>query len=261
MLLVFWSLFLNTATVLACPPSTIVYAGEAVNEPADAVLKPGEVFTQRWLVRNDSTCDAIGYRLGFYSATLNSEDYTGSTFGGNTHPTVDIPAGETAWMEVSFAVPQEVGSYHVYVDVLDDTGVALNPLAKGRLNTTFKVAVVDSYMSLLHEGGRTNSINFSPDEKYVLTGSKENIILWDVVTGQEVRSFGSSGDVESCFTDSTLSPDGEYVFVLTCESSDNPAILKVFEIGTGQEIHSTGFSSSLLSKQVKLSPDGKFVLS
>ena len=40
-----------------------------------------------------------------------------------------------------------------------------------------------------HTGG-VNSVCFSPDGRYILSGSSDNLIkLWDVETGKEVRTF------------------------------------------------------------------------
>ena len=70
-----------------------------------------------------------------------------------------------------------------------------------------------------HSGDIT-SVAFSPDGRYVLTGSWDDTAkLWDTATGREIRTFkGHSGDVVSV----AFSPDGRYVLT---GSRDDTAIL------------------------------------
>ena len=57
--------------------------------------------------------------------------------------------------------------------------------------------------------GDINSVTFSPDGKFVLTGSSDTTTkLWDISTGQEIRTFsGHSRGVNSV----AFSQDGKFV--------------------------------------------------
>ena len=100
--------------------------------------------------------------------------------------------------------------------------------------------------------GSVNSVAFSPDGRFVLTGSEDTTaILWDTQTRQELCTYeGHSGSVNSV----AFSPDGRYVLT---GSSDKTAIL--WDTQTGQELCTyEGHSGSVNS--VAFSPDGRYVL-
>ena len=66
--------------------------------------------------------------------------------------------------------------------------------AKGRLVRTFKTYA--------------NSVAFSPDGKYIVSGSSKIIQLWDVESGELIRTFeGHNNSVYSV----AFSPDGKYI--------------------------------------------------
>jgi WD40 repeat protein len=96
-----------------------------------------------------------------------------------------------------------------------------------------------------------HSVAFSPDGKYVLTGSDDGTPrLWDTATGTLVRTFsGHTNIVRSV----AFSPDGKYVLT---GSLDGTA--RLWDTATGDEVRSFGSSSWILS--VAFSPDGKYVL-
>ncbi len=106
------------------------------------------------------------------------------------------------------------------------------------------------------------SVAFSPDGKFVLTGSVDGTAkLWDAATGAEVRTFsGHAGPVESV----AFSPDGK--FVLT-GSSDQTA--KLWDSASGVQVRTFSDPTSIVRTSVEkkrschsvaFSPDGMTVL-
>ena len=96
-----------------------------------------------------------------------------------------------------------------------------------------------------------NSVAFSPDGRYALSGS-ESLKLWDIENGKEIRTYaGHSDDVYSV----AFSPDGRYAL-----SGSSDKTLKLWDIESGRELrtflgHTAGVGS------VTFSPDGRYALS
>ena len=106
------------------------------------------------------------------------------------------------------------------------------------------------------------SVAFSPDGKYALTGSHDKTAkLWDAATGVVVRTFiGHSDTVESV----AFSPDGKYALT---GSHDKTA--KLWDAATGVIVRTfsghtdtvrTSVEMQRSSHSVAFSPDGKYVL-
>lgn len=104
----------------------------------------------------------------------------------------------------------------------------------------------------LGHSGYVLSVCFSPDGRFILTGSYDKTAcLWDTATGTALRIFeGHTGQVASvCF-----SPDGQYALT---GSWDKTA--RLWDVATGKELRS--FQGHVFSvRSVCFSLDGRFVL-
>lgn len=110
------------------------------------------------------------------------------------------------------------------------------------------------FVQLGHTKG-VSSIAFSPDGRYVVSGSggKNALKLWDIATGKEIRNF--TGQISSSADSVAFSPDGRYV---VSGSEDNT--LKLWDIQTGNEIRTfSGHANDVYS--VAIFPDGRFIFS
>jgi WD40 repeat protein/class 3 adenylate cyclase len=93
--------------------------------------------------------------------------------------------------------------------------------------------------------------SFSPDGKYVLTGSLHgDVQLWDTKTCQEVRSF--IGHTDPIFGEA-FTPDYKYIVTSSADKT-----VRIWDIATGQELRRLFFSSFV--SEVAVSPDGKWIL-
>jgi len=117
------------------------------------------------------------------------------------------------------------------------------------------MALAEEKAEVFVQTGHSSSITsvaFSPDGKYVLSGSKDQVaILWDVATGRQVRSFeGHSRAVSSVY----FSPDRRHVLSISTEDSS----LKLWEL-TGREVRT--FEQIFQPWCAAFSPDGQYVVS
>jgi WD40 repeat protein len=100
---------------------------------------------------------------------------------------------------------------------------------------------------------RVESVAYSPDGKYVLSGSNGGIIdLWDISLGDSIRTV----EIDCAVRTLSFSPDGEYALsggsdnIVRLWNAKNLTQVKKFVGHTGHGIWSVAFS-----------PDGKYALS
>jgi WD40 repeat protein/transcriptional regulator with XRE-family HTH domain len=108
---------------------------------------------------------------------------------------------------------------------------------------------------VFNEAEDIKAIAFSPDGQYVLSGNgtTNEVRLWAVATGQEVRRFtGATGGV----TNVAFSPDGQYVL-----AGDGDGGVRRWHLrqANAEPRLFTGHTDQIA--EVRVSPDGRYVLS
>ena len=133
------------------------------------------------------------------------------------------------------------------VDVGDKIG-----LAKFRLNDPISgIEFTHEFrpMKSFKAGNDVNSVVFSPDGKFLASGSSDrNAYVYNLETGQEVKSFKAGDYVRSV----AFSPDGKFLAV---GSDYNKA--HIYNLETGNEVNSFKMRDDVNS--VAFSPDGKYL--
>jgi WD40 repeat protein len=128
------------------------------------------------------------------------------------------------------------------------TGQELRTLRSSRRPTSF----VEPVQGISHQD-YVNSVTFSPDGQTLASGSSDQTVkLWDVRTGQELRTLREHQDAVISVT---FSPDGK-----TLASGSSDKTVKLWDARTGQELRTLrGHQKYVLS--VTFSPDGQTLAS
>lgn len=107
----------------------------------------------------------------------------------------------------------------------------------------------------LGHSGEITCAAFSPDSRYLVSGSQDKtLILWDVESGKELRSFRGHGDQVNAVA---FSPDGSMIVSGSGGKYVNDGQVKVWNAMSGGEAMSIKLKRQVTS--VTFSPDGKLI--
>jgi hypothetical protein len=98
------------------------------------------------------------------------------------------------------------------------------------------------------------SAAISPDGKYIISGARGKIVLWDAKNLSEIRQI----DIDQNIWSVDFSPDGRYVL------SGGSGRIIIWDITTGKEIKTIvhpSFARIMNAIMAKFSPDGKHIVS
>lgn len=128
---------------------------EDVTIPPNATMVPGSTFIKTWRVKNEGTCDWVGFQLVFISGDL---------LGGTTPLALPITNGEsTTDISLSLIAPRYPGTYSGSWRLLTDDGILFGP----ELTYTIKIpqpntATPTSTATYTNTPTRTNTPTATP---------------------------------------------------------------------------------------------------
>jgi len=118
--------------------------------------------------------------------------------------------------------------------------------------STINIFTQETGSKSVHTGSVT-SVIFSPDGKQIVSGSPDDktIKIWDVSTGQEIKSLFTDSDGVD---DLRISPDGKQIIF---SSFELPGIIRIWDINTGKKLRTFLSFSHGPVESMDLSPDGR----
>jgi WD40 repeat protein len=134
-----------------------------------------------------------------------------------------------------------------------EEGLSVEELLAERVVKVWEVGSWREVATLRGHDDSVLSVNFSPDGKFLASGSRDKTVkVWEVGSWQKVATLkGHGGDVYSV----SFSPDGKFL-----ASGSEDCTVKVWEVGDWREVATLkGHGSYVFS--VNFSPDGKFLAS
>jgi WD40 repeat protein len=111
------------------------------------------------------------------------------------------------------------------------------------------VKVADMSREIKQKAPVVSSLNISPDGRYVLAGSINSFILWDIGQGKKIQTFSHDGYMLGAIFAVAFSPDGKYF-------ASGGKGTKLWDLAKRQEIMT--FDGTTIS--IAFSPDGKYLL-
>lgn len=96
-----------------------------------------------------------------------------------------------------------------------------------------------------------NRVDISPDGRYILSGSYDSVVLWDIVHGVKIQTFHHNKAFTGFTTAVAFSPDGKYF-------ASGGAGIKLWDLTTRQEVMT--FDDEGMVSSLTFSPDGKHIL-
>ncbi len=274
---------ISYAPTVSCTP-TLVYDDWEKILPS-ATVTGGQYITQQWRLRNQTNCDAYGYRLAVYpsDATRNSIPYTysNSHYSDITQDTFFISDYETGNVTATFRSPQDTGTYRIYFNILKPTGAALSPLTGGRLWAELNVVqdtsadsgtvrAIITPASAVAAGARWRVVDYGnwQSSGASLSGFRtgyyqiqfKSISDWDVPASRRVRIV--SGDVKQLSANyiqaaASTEPSGELDvtynqengrFYLNYQVNSNTSYMRVFYSVNGSTNWTRVFHRTLSSQ-------------
>lgn len=129
--------------------------------------------------------------------------------------------------------------------------LALLPLTAQEKGAQVKTQGPEIVAKLQGHADAVYAVAFSPDGKYVVTGSFDNTIkLWETATGKEIKTYGGPTGHQKMVISVAFSPDGQ---LIASGSADNT--LKVWDVPLSAPLRT--HKAAAETQAVALSPDGK----
>ncbi len=103
-----------------------------------------------------------------------------------------------------------------------------------------------------HEAPLVSKVDISPDGRYVLSGSLDSFILWDILQGKKIQTFDHPRAWIADTTAVAFSPDGKY-------AASGSKGVKLWDLSTRRE--KITFDDNVRTMAIAFSPDGKYLIS